>query len=480
MTLRTRLLAAMGVVAVLLLAASFAVTRTTTGHLVDQLDDQLGRLDGPGAGFGPPGPGGSQELRPPIAPREGSSDSMFSTIFVGVFDDGELVTRLSPNLGEEAGAIPMLGESKAQALARSGDHASVGSSVAGTDYRVSVRVGSDGELIVSAVQLNDVNATVTRLIQVQAATTILVLLILGLVTWWVLRLGVRPLRTMTDAATTVAQGDLSHRIPEAPPGTEAGDLGVALNTMLGRIEAAFDERARSEERMRRFVADASHELRTPLTTIRGYAELYRVGALADPEQLGSAMERTESEAIRMSRLVEDLLTLARLDEGASQPPAPTRLDELAVAVVADTLVAHPDRSIGVEVEPVTVEGVADQLQQVMTNLVANAVLHTPPDASVTVKVTHRGARAVIVVSDDGPGITPEGLERAFERFHRADPSRNRSTGGSGLGLSIVAAIVHAHGGTVALADAVPGALYRPGLCVTVELPVAGRSAADSD
>lgn len=475
MTLRARLLAAMGVVAVLLLAASFAVTRTTSDHLVAQIDDQLERFDGPGAGPGPGVPAGSDDSAgqfPPPPPWEDSSDSMFSTVFIGVFTDGDLVTRLSPNLGQVVGAVPLIDEDAAREIADSGEHLSVGSTVTGTEYRVSTRTGSDGHLIVSAVLLDDVNATVSRLIQVQVSVTVLVLLILGLVTWWVLRLGVRPLRSMTDAATTVAQGDLSHRIPEAPVGTEAGDLGVALNTMLTRIEGAFDERSRSEQRMRRFIADASHELRTPLTTIRGYAELFRVGALDDPDKLDSAMQRTESEAIRMSRLVEDLLTLARLDEGVAAPARPTALDAIAEAVVSDVSVTHPDRDISIETEPVTVVGVADQLHQVVSNLVVNALIHTPPDASVSVRVEARGDSAVVLVADEGPGMTAADLDHAFERFHRVDPSRTRSTGGSGLGLSIVAAIVAANGGTVELRPARPDAVDRPGLVATVTLPTA--------
>jgi two-component system OmpR family sensor kinase len=264
-------------------------------------------------------------------------------------------------------------------------------------------------------------------------------------------------------------------VPEADPRTEAGELGAALNRMLARIEGAFAERTASEERLRRFVADASHELRTPITTIRGYAELHRQGGLEDPEARWAAMERTEQEALRMGALVDDLLLLARLDQGRPLDRAPVDLGAVAADTVADTTVAHPghvvvlDRAPG----PLVVAGDDHRLRQVVANLVGNATDHTPDGTTVTVRLAAEpgppdAPGAVrLEVADDGPGMAPEVAARAFERFARGDASRSRRSGGSGLGLSIVAAIVEAHGGTVALRSH-PG----HGTTVAVRLPPA--------
>jgi two-component system OmpR family sensor kinase len=273
---------------------------------------------------------------------------------------------------------------------------------------------------------------------------------------------------MTATATAIAEGDLSHRVPVAPAGTEAGQLGGALNTMLGRIEAAFDARAASEQRLRRFVADASHELRTPVTTIRGYAELYRQGGLDEREALDQAMRRTEQEAIRMGGLVDDLLLLARLDQGRPLDRAPVDLGVLAVDACSDAQLVAPDHRVVADVQPdVVVDGDEPRLRQVVHNLVRNAVVHTPRGTHVQVQVAVVAGRAVLEVRDDGPGMDPDAVAHAFERFWRADSSRARESGGSGLGLSIVHAIVHAHGGQVSLSST-----RGAGTTVRVELPLA--------
>jgi two-component system OmpR family sensor kinase len=473
-TLQARLLWAVGLVAALLLVSAFVVTTTTTDYLVGQLDRQLVRFAGPvdgGSGFVP---------EPPSSPMQGSSPpaaddgSQFSTLFAGGFEDGSLVTRLAPAGAAEDSAVPALSLAAAETLVDSGRVVTVGSDVAGTSYRALVRSDSDGELVVFAVQRNDVDAAIERLVLVQGLASAAVVSVLGLVTWWVLRLGVRPIRRMTTAATEVAAGDLSLRIPDAPAGTEAAQLGDALNTMLEHIESAFAERASSQERLRRFVADASHELRTPVTTIRGYAELYRVGGLEDPAELDAAMSRTESEAVRMGRLVEDLLELARLDQGHRPPEELVRLEQVVLDVVADAAVVRPERVVHTELEPLEVDGVSDQLHQVVANLVANAAVHTPSGTTVTVRLMAEGSRAVLEVADDGPGMAPEVAVQAFERFYRADPSRSRASGGSGLGLSIVASIVEAHRGRVSLQPtiaAMPGSDPQ-GTTVRVELPLA--------
>jgi two-component system OmpR family sensor kinase len=274
---------------------------------------------------------------------------------------------------------------------------------------------------------------------------------------------------MTGTATAIAAGDLSARVPDERAGTEAGELGVALNRMLGSIEAAFDERERSQDRLRRFVADASHELRTPVTTIRGYAELYRAGALEDRDELGEAMRRTEQEAIRMGSLVEDLLQLARLDQGRPLERAPVDLGVLVDDAARDARAVSPGRAVAVvrpDGRPLVVLGDEARLRQVVANLVGNALVHTPEEASIELRAGPAdGGGAWLEVADRGPGMPPEVADRAFERFYRADPSRSRHKGGSGLGLSIVEATVAAHGGRVSLTSEV-GA----GTTVRIELP----------
>jgi two-component system OmpR family sensor kinase len=307
---------------------------------------------------------------------------------------------------------------------------------------------------------------VSRLIWVEVIITGLVLGLLGLVTWWVIRLGVRPVKQMTATATAIAGGDLSHRVPVGHEGTEADELGVALNTMLTRIEEAFDERSASEARLRQFIADASHELRTPVATIRGYAELYRRGGLAEREELQQAMRRTEAETLRMGSLIDDLLLLARLDQGRPLGRAPVDLGVLAVDAAADARARAPERRVTASVsEGVVVNGDEHRLRQLVANLVSNALVHTPADAPIEARVRSDNGSAVLEVHDDGPGMSPDVAARAFERFYRADPSRSRHHGGSGLGLAIVRAIVDAHGGTVTLDTAL-----GKGTTVRVELP----------
>ncbi|MBC7305893.1 MAG: HAMP domain-containing histidine kinase, partial [Dietzia sp.] len=309
------------------------------------------------------------------------------------------------------------------------------------------------------------------------------LALLALAAYATVRRSLRPLREVERTAAAIAGGDLSRRVPERDPRTEVGALAAAVNAMLSRIqtsmadaaeaedaarrsaEAARDSEAtavRSEAAMRRFVADAGHDLRTPLTTIRGFAELHRQGASGDTDRL---MRRIESEAGRMGVMVEDLLTLARLDE--QRPLAREQVDLLGLAAdaVHDARLLAPGRRIGLEVieGPGTPEVLGDdtRLRQVLGNLVDNALAHTPPDADVTVRVGTRGSDAVLEVADRGPGMTPEQATRAFERFYRADTSRTSATGGSGLGLAIVRSLVEAHGGSVGVETAAGrGATFR--------------------
>jgi two-component system OmpR family sensor kinase len=240
-------------------------------------------------------------------------------------------------------------------------------------------------------------------------------------------------------------------VPAVHDGTEAAELGQALNAMLGNIEQAFAARTATEARLRQFAADASHELRTPVATIRGYAELYRRGGLREDDELDQAMRRTEQEAVRMGSLIDDLLLLARLDQGRQFERRPVDLGVLAVDAAADARARQPDRPVNAMVaEAVVVSGDEDGLRQVVANLVGNALVHTPPGTPVEVAVRREGDRAVLEVEDHGPGMAPDTAAHAFERFYRADPSRSRRHGGAGLGLAIGQAIVEAHGGTITL------------------------------
>ncbi|MEB4207748.1 HAMP domain-containing sensor histidine kinase [Mycobacterium sp. 94-17] len=337
-------------------------------------------------------------------------------------------------------------------------------SVNGSDIQWrAVSVHGPHGLTTVAIDLSDVQHTLRSLVWLQMGIGAAVLAVVGIAGFAVVQRSLRPLVEVEQTAAAIASGQLDRRVPERDPRTEVGRLSQALNGMLAQIQEALAssessaERARSsEDRMRRFITDASHELRTPLTTIRGFAELYRQGATRDVAML---LSRIESEASRMGLLVEDLLLLARLD--VQRPLEYHRVDLLALAsdAVHDGQAMDSGRTITMEVldGPGTPEVLGDEtrLRQVLSNLVANAVQHTPVSADVTVRVGTDGADAVLEVADEGPGMTEEDASRVFERFYRTDASRARASGGTGLGLSIVESLVRAHGGAVSVTTA-PG------------------------
>ncbi len=347
-------------------------------------------------------------------------------------------------------------------------------SVNGSDilWRV-VSVRGPHGLTTVAVDLSDVQHTVRSLVWLQFGIGVAVLAVVGIVSFAVVQRSLRPLSEVEQTAAAIASGQLDRRVPERDPHTEVGRLSLALNGMLTQIQQAVAssessaETARgSEDRLRRFITDASHELRTPLTTIRGFAELYRQGATRDVAML---LLRIESEASRMGLLVDDLLLLARLD--VQRPLEHNRLDLLALAsdAVHDARAIDPQRTITMEIldGPGTPEVVGDEprIRQVLSNLVVNALQHTPISADVVVRVGTDGDDAVVEVADKGPGMSQEDASRVFERFYRTDSSRARASGGTGLGLSIVDSLVHAHGGLVTVTTA-PG----KGCCFRVTLP----------
>jgi len=335
------------------------------------------------------------------------------------------------------------------------------------EYRVyAARDPRGAGIAVVAVPLGDVNTRLNRLLLVESLVILAVLIMLGSVAWAVVRVGLLPLDRMGHTAGAIAGGDLSHRVESTDPRTEVGRLGLALNAMLDRLEQAFRQREASENRLRRFIADASHELRTPLSSIRGYAELFRMGAARDPAEVAKAMQRIEDEAARMGVLVEDLLMLARLDEIAEAPHTEVDLAALAGDAVSDARATAPDREIGLEVGPHgPVLGDAHQLRQVLANLMRNALVHTPPGTGIEVAVADSDGHVRLQVRDHGPGLPSAEADELFERFWRAEGGRERGRAGAGLGLAIVAAIVDAHGGRVAAANA-PGG----GAVFTVDLP----------
>jgi two-component system OmpR family sensor kinase len=333
-------------------------------------------------------------------------------------------------------------------------------------YRVLARPDRNGlSTTVVAVPLRETEETLDRLLRVEAIVIAAVLVALAAVSWLLIRLGLRPLDRIGRTAGQIAAGDLSQRVSPATPRTEVGRLGLALNGMLARLEQAFAERRASEDRLRRFLADASHELRTPLSSIRGYAELFRIGAARDSADTEKAMRRIEEEAARMGVLVEDLLALARLDEVRDAVREPVDLAGIARDAVADARATAPERAFELSADEATVLGAADQLRQVLANLLRNAITHTPEGTAVDVSVTRAGSEALLEVRDHGHGLPAGDPRELFERFWRAESGRVRGRAGAGLGLAIVAAIVDAHGGSVEAADADGG-----GARFTVRLP----------
>ncbi|BBH64600.1 hypothetical protein ACTI_12850 [Actinoplanes sp. OR16] len=365
-----------------------------------------------------------------------------------------------------------------------------------------VRTANDSALYVGQ-RMSGVDAVIAWLVWVDFLVGGAVLVALAAIGAALVRQTLIPLVQIERTAAAIGAGDLTRRVPDpeendGEPTTELGRLSRALNAMLAQIEAAFLARAQSEHaaraaeqsareaadaaqrsearavesegKMRQFVADASHELRTPLTTIRGFAELYRQGAVSDPEQVARLVRRIEDEAARMGLLVEDLLLLARLDRERPLTLAPVELPVLALDALDAAEAMAPDRQIDLEVrddpERLVAYGDDGRLRQVIGNLMTNALVHTPPDATVTLRLhAGEGGTAVVEVSDTGPGLNPEQRERVFERFYRADGARTRNTDreatGTGLGLAIVAAIVRAHQGSVeVLSEEGKGATFR--------------------
>ncbi|MFL6139609.1 MAG: sensor histidine kinase [Frankiaceae bacterium] len=464
--LRVKLVAAvLALVTAGLTAAGLAAAASLRGYLMQRVDGQLAQAIGPFAGDRGGRPHDSDDGLGPRLPSE---------FYVQYVDrtGASVAVRSNPlATSDSTPALPHLTYS--QARARAGEPFTVASSSDGSGWRVVAAPLADGTgSVLVAQSLSDVEHTLGRLAFLEVvigATVVGLIAVIGTV---IVRRSLRSLTEVERTAAAIAAGDLSRRMPSADPRTEVGRLSVALNGMLGHIERAFrvqqaSESAarRSERQMRQFVADASHELRTPLTSIRGFAELYRQGAAAaEQPDVAHLMRRIEDQAARMGMLVDDLLLLARLDQQRPLAREPVDLLSIATDAVHDARVVAPDRLVVLRIAdpdgaadalPPVVVGDESRLRQVLANLVGNGLRHATPGTPVTVSLGTGDGWAVLAVSDEGPGIAPEAAERVFERFYRADPSRHSADGGSGLGLSIVASLVAAHGGRVEL-DTEPG------------------------
>lgn len=420
-------------------------------------DDREGEA---GQGYGPPGvpPPGANRPGEPLLPPDVYGERRSAT--------GAVLGSVLISYSDEVASPPKLPET-----VTAGRFITVPAKDGSVNYRVYASANPMGTLTISAVPMRDADRQLARLLLTESLLIVGALGLIGLFGWWVIGYGLRPLDAMATTAGHIAEGDLSKRVTPAEPDTEVGRLGLALNAMLAQIEASFSRQQASENKLRRFLADASHELRTPLASIRGYAELHRMGASSEPEAIEHSMERIEGESARMGKLVEDLLILARLDEQREPVREPVDLAALARDAVSDAEAAdNSGRAIQLELDAgeqdTTVLGDADGLRQVLSNLLRNALVHTPGGTPIDVLLTRVDGepRIRLTVRDHGPGIPAESAEALFERFWRASPGRERGPAGAGLGLAIVAGIVDAHGGSVHVEQADGG-----GAQFTVEL-----------
>lgn len=459
MSLRARLLLAMSILVLVGLIVTAVVTYTMLrSFLLQRIDQQLRAARAPvvhtlESGQVPTLPGGNElgpaELLPPGTVGE-------------VVARGKVLAHVQFTYGDEKTPRPALPPGLAS-LTRDRVLTVEATQASSLRYRVLAEpvAGSNAVLLV-AIPLTTVDETLARLLLIEGLVAVTVVLGLAALSWWIVQRELRPLARIGATAGAIAAGDLSERVTATDRRTEIGRLGIALNKMLSQIEQAFAARKASEDRMRRFLADASHELRTPLTSIRGYAELFRRGAKQRPDDLSDSLRRIEEEALRMGVLVDDLLLLARLDEGRPLERAPVDLAGIASDAVAAARAVDPDREISIRVGGSdTIVGDKLRLHQVASNLLLNALTHTPDGSPVEVRVGDDNGVTFFEVTDHGPGISPEEKELVFEPFYRGDPARGRGNGGSGLGLAIAAAIVDAHGGEIAVrSDLGKGASFR--------------------
>ncbi len=447
MTLRTRLLLAMGgLLALALIVSGGAVVGLTRASLLADLDHDL--LTFTGADFSP---GGAQRPDDPTGRR-------FALLLYDA--DGETVQTLPSGFASAPDSLPEVAVKGAAAvpLGRIVDRPAVDDSLTYRVLALRAQVGVPPQqvYVVLGAPMRSVDGTIAALMRTLVLVGLIVLGLLIVIGWLLIRRDLRPLERVTATAERISSGDLSQRVGMPDDGSEVGKLGHAFDGMLDQIESAFASqqlalRAKeaSEQMLRQFVADASHELRTPLTTVRGYADLHRAGGLEQSADLDRAMDRIGSESRRMGALVEDLLLLARLDQGRALRRDPVPFSGLVDDAVRDIRAVEPGRPMTADVAPdLAVTGDEDRLRQLVGNLLANVRVHTPPDSPVEVSLAAADRSTVLTVTDHGPGIDPDHVEHVFDRFYRVDAGRTRDRGGSGLGLAIASSIAAAHGGGI--------------------------------
>jgi two-component system OmpR family sensor kinase len=366
--------------------------------------------------------------------------------------NGKIVGAIGGDLNKANIADYVTGLTSEQVLKQNGTPFTI--EAADSKFRVLAQVLPNGVgSIVVGQSLNDLENTLARLQFLFVLIGMILLALIAIAARAVVKIGLNPLASVEDTAERIAGGDLSARLPDAKPGTEVGRLVSSLNSMLARIEESFAARTESENKLRRFVADASHELRTPITAIRGFSELHRQGAVAEGAPTKELIGRIENESKRMGSLVEDLLLLARLDQSREMESKPVDLAKVVSDAVISARAAGPDHPVIFQ-EPegdFYTLGDVDRIHQVVANLLANARAHTPSGTQITVSINQEKDGIKIAVADNGPGLSEDVQAKIFERFYRADTSRKRTDGeGSGLGLSIVDAVMRAHGGTVSV------------------------------
>ena len=431
MTLRSRLIAAFVAVFVLLVASSVVVTLLQRSYLMDQVDQQLETLTA--------APGGVIARIAAASNRPNLQAGLrgdFSEFYLGRINaDGSLQTFVAPL--SDPDLLPILPSDP-----QFGEPVTVATS-SGTTGRIRIIESklADGSTAVIGLSLVKTEEAIRRLVITEAIASVVVLSVMALVVFWVFRLGIRPIRRMTEAADAIAAGAVDARVDAPANRTEAARLGRALNTMIDTTQA-------TESRLRQFVSDASHELRTPLTTLRGYTALYEAGGFGEKAELDDAMRRMGNEAARMSRIVDDLLLLAKLDEHGAPEPERVELGSVLRDLASDISVVQPARPVTVECpEPVTVMIDRDHLIQAVTAFTTNALRYSDESAEIILSASVSEGRARVEVRDRGPGISEDDLQKLFDRFYRADSARTRATGGNGLGLAIVASIISSNQGT---------------------------------
>jgi two-component system, OmpR family, sensor kinase len=460
LSLRARILLVTGALFLVGLGAvGFTTYYFLSSFLVDRVDDQLEAATGPAA---------AELKRTAPRHREGGHESFLPDgSYAALVDERGRVRREARfAFGRDAPRPEIPSELIRSQAPDAEPRLTTARAVSGEiEYRlIAEALGEEGTVVV-ALPLTEVRATQRRLRLIGGVVGGLVLVAIGVAAYWLTRRELRPLERMVEKSGAIAAGDLSQRVEPDDPRTEVGRLGGALNAMLAEIERAFAERVAAEERLRQFVADASHELRTPVTSIRGYAELFRRGAGDRHADLANAMRRIEQEGKRMGELVEELLLLARLDQGLPLERQPVELSAVVDAAVDAARAADPERPLDLDSQsPLVVRGTESRLRQVVDNLLTNARVHTPAGTPIYVRLAAEDEEVVLEVADAGPGVRAGEADRIFERFYRTDRSRTRSQGGVGLGLAIVRSVVEAHGGAVGYrARAGGGSVFRVAL-----------------